>query len=113
MKEDSCMFPRLIIKVALVPHWPFIEQKGLSLRVPVSRNIQLWRLVEVVLGGKGIAGLGLSVEEEAIGFFLMMKAEEPGEIRVDDGSPFSIERKSGTAVGPSHHHGRIHGDGGT
>src|SRR5258708_11627315 len=49
IKKRPHMRTLLIRKISLIPHWPFVEQERLALRVPVPRDAQLKRAIKVVL----------------------------------------------------------------
>ena len=101
------MRPGLIDEVSLIPDRPFVKEERLALGIPVAGNFQLWRFAVVVLSRKRIIGLGLAIEKPAVGLFLMMEAEEAGEIGIDNGGPFAVERKGRPAVGGGERHGRV------
>ena len=82
MKEDAGMFLGLVSEVTLIPDGAFIVEERLALGVPVGGDFEGGRFAEVIFGGELVAGLGLAVEEPAVGFLLMVKAEEAVEVRV-------------------------------
>src|ERR1035438_4099548 len=103
MKKDMGMFLWLISEVALVPDRPLIVKEVFALRVPITWHFQFRRFRKVIFNRTGIARLGLLIQEPAILFLFMMKAEQPGEIRIDNRTPFAIERRCWAPVRTRQH----------
>src|ERR1700679_410359 len=98
VQESARMLLRLVSEVTLVPDGAFIEEERFALCVPVAGDFELGGFVEVVFGWAGIIGLRLAIQEPAVLLLFMMKAEEAGEIRIDDRGPVAIERELAPAV---------------
>ena len=79
----------VIRKASLIPQWAFIEEQRFPLGVPISGDVQLRRVFEIVLNQVAFCfGLGVLVEA----------ASEASFVGIDNCVPVPIEADRGTAA---------------
>jgi hypothetical protein len=79
-----------VLKIALVPDWPFVVEKLGALGVPVTRDPECGGVGEVVVL-RVTVGVERSVHEEAIFSEILMEVVEPCGVLVDDDMPVPVE----------------------
>jgi hypothetical protein len=70
--------------------------------VLIAGDLQFLSGCKVILSRKWVAGLRFLIQKRPVRFLLMMKAEESGEIWIDDSAPLSVQLNRRLAVRARH-----------
>jgi hypothetical protein len=90
--------PALVVKTFLVPDRAFVKQQTVCLAIPVAGHAQRFRSVEIVLDQIALR-FWFCILEIAVGARLVTIVVIAAFVRIDNGSPLTIETNGRSSLG--------------
>src|SRR5579859_3770150 len=97
VKEDACVRFWLVLEISLVPQQPFIIVERWALRIPVARDAQRWRFVEIIFHERTV-GQVVAVHKKAVRTVLSVESVKTRAIGIHDSVPISVEADRGAVI---------------